>query len=990
MSTLLTTQSPTYPDASDGGILYELGLKFQATRSGQISAIRYWKASSDGGTHIGRIWSASGSLLASVTFTGETGSGWQQQALDLPLPVQANTTYVVSVNANGYFPITHSGLASQITNGNLRSVADNNNGVFGSLGTLPTSSYSNSNYFRDVDFAADSGTSTLSKVSGDNQNGTVGTALSEPLVVRLTDSSDNPQAGVTISFAITAGDGSISNTSATTDANGQTSTVLTLGATAGVNGVSASAVGVGTVNFTASSNPAVGEGITLFTSQSPSNPNVSDGGASYELGMKFRTTRAGQITAIRHYRSSGETGTHTGRIWSATGSLLASVTFTGEVGSGWQQEALSTALSILANTTYVVSVNINSRFPSTENGLANQIINGDLRSVADNNNGVYGSPGSFPTSSYNKSNYFRDILFVGDGSPPPETGELRLSPISTTVAINTPVTYNATVEDEFGNVDISATPTVTFSSSLSGSFSPSATVTANAGRATVTFTPAVEGTGTVAAAATSFTTVTAQLVVAPSNAITTENSKPGTEAWKITNQAGTEIVGYAGATSVNRGGSLPIKVSMAQPGQFTINVYRLGSYGGTGGRLIESLGPFNGITQPDCTVTDPATRLIECDWETSHTLAIGSGWTTGFYIAKLTELATERQSPVWFVVRDDASTSEVLFQSSFTNHLAYSNYLNGVSNGHSLYGFNSLNGQAAHKVSFDRPFSQAVNQGGEFNNPLRWEYNMIRWMESQGYDISYITNMDVHSDPTRLLQHKVFLSVGHDEYWSMEMRDGVEQARDAGINLGFFSSNSAYWRVRFEDSSTGEPNRVMVCYKDPLAEDPVAPTYLFRGPENNRPENALFGVMYVADEDIVYGGYDFVVTNSTDPYYANTGLQNGDKLPRLVGFEWDAIINNGFSPSGLVKLAESPCDPNPDNIAPYISGASPTIAHAVRYTASSGAKVFATGSMQWMWGLDSSGVGNPRVDARAQQMAVNVLADMGARPLTPSPTLIIP
>lgn len=996
MSTLFTSQAPTYPDASDGGTLYELGMKFQATLPGQLTAIRYWKASTDGGTHTGKIWSTNGTLLTSVTFTGGTSSGWQQQTLDAPLPIQSNTTYIVTVNTNGYFPITHSGLASQIVNGNLRSVADGNNGVFGSPGVLPINSYSNSNYFRDVVFAADSAASTLTKVSGDNQNGTAGTALSEPLVVRLTDSNDNPQANTTVSFAITQGDGSLSTLSSTTNTNGQASTVLTLGTSVGQNRVSATVVGVGTVNFTASSNPTVGEGSTLFTSQSPSSGNVSDGGTPYELGMKFRSITGGQITAIRHFRATSENGTHTGRIWSTSGNLLTSVTFTGETASGWQQEALPTPLTIQANTTYVVSVNINSHFPSTVNGLSGQVVNGDLRSIADGNNGVFGSPAALPTSSYNNSNYFRDILFVADDSAPPEVGELKLTPASTTTAVNTTVTFNATIEDQYGNVDISATPTVTFSvSGLSGSFSPGATVAANAGRAVVSFTPVVEGAGTITASATGFTTITSQLLVAPSNAITRENQNLGTTDWKITNSAETiEIVGYAGATSVNRGGTLPIKVSTAQQGVgYKMDVYRLGYYGGTGGRLMSSIDPLTGTTQPACTITDPSTKLIECNWETSHTLVIGSNWTSGLYAIKLTEKAGGKQSYVWFVVRDDNSNSEVLFQSSFTTFLAYNNYI-GFGSGYSLYGYNSIGGQAAQKVSFDRPFSQTTTRKGEFNDPFRWEHNMIRWMESQGYDISYVTNMDVHTNPEQLhqlpLQHKVFLSVGHDEYWSVQMRDAVDQARDTGLNLGFFSSNSAYWRVRFEDSSTGEPNRVMVCYKTPLALDPEEPTYLFRGPENNRPENALLGVMYVADEDIVYGGYDFVIFNSNDSYYANTGLQNGHKLPRLVGFEWDAIVNNGFSPNGLVKLAESTCDPNPDSIAPYISGAPPTISHAVRYTAASGAKVFSTGSMQWMWGLDSVGIEQPRVDVRAQQIAINALADLGAIPLTPSPNMFVP
>lgn len=485
------------------------------------------------------------------------------------------------------------------------------------------------------------------------------------------------------------------------------------------------------------------------------------------------------------------------------------------------------------------------------------------------------------------------------------------------------------------------------------------------------------------------------------NAIVLENQKPGTTAWKITNQATTEIAGYASATSVNKGGALPIKISLAQRGNYTLDVYRLGYYGGAGGRLITSSGTRFGFNQP-IPRAERGTLLIQCNWQTSFTVRTGADWTSGLYIAKLTDQRTGKQSQVWFVVRDDNSTSDILFQSSFTSFLAYNNF-----GGRSLYGFGNADGQRAFKVSFDRPFAQTTlaaptpNSTGEFNNLLRWEYNMVRWLESQGYDISYVTGVDIHSStPARLRQHKLFLSVGHDEYWSLEQRNTIEQARDTGLNLCFFSANTAYWRVRFENSNTGVPNRVMVCYKDDWPQDPVAAnnpaaaTNKFRSPQINRPENALLGVMYVADKDEVYGGYDFVISNSADPYYANTGLQNGDRLPRLVGFEWDAVINNGLSPNGLVVLSQSPFPadqlPLSATDADLPAGTDPLIANAVRYTAASGAKVFATGSIQWMWGLDSADVQSPREDPRAKQIAVNVLADMGARPLTPTGNVVVP
>src|SRR5262249_8075399 len=191
-------------------------------------AIRYYKALSDTGTHTGRIWSATGTQLAAVTFSGESASGWQQQALPTPFPVQANTTYVVSVNVGGYFPSTEFGLATSIVNGDISSVADNNNGVFGTPFAFPSNSYHNSNYFRDLVFLANV-VSTISKVSGDNQSGAGGTTLPNPLLVSVRDNNNNPQPNIPVTFTVVSGTGSVTPVNALTGGNGQASTPLTFG-----------------------------------------------------------------------------------------------------------------------------------------------------------------------------------------------------------------------------------------------------------------------------------------------------------------------------------------------------------------------------------------------------------------------------------------------------------------------------------------------------------------------------------------------------------------------------------------------------------------------------------------------------------------------------------------------------------------------------------------------------------------------------------------
>ncbi|MEH2307074.1 N,N-dimethylformamidase beta subunit family domain-containing protein [Nostoc sp.] len=722
---------------------------------------------------------------------------------------------------------------------------------------------------------------------------------------------------------------------------------------------------------------------TVFTTQVPGF-EWSDG-VSYELGMKFQSAKSGQITAIRYWKAVNETGNHIGRIWSATGSILGSVTFSNETASGWQQQDLSTPVSILANTTYVVTVSCNSYFGVTNNGLASPVVNGDLSSVADGNNAVFGSLNSFPTNSYQNSNYFRDIVFVAGNSLTKVSGDNQTGTAGS--ALTNPFVVKAT--DSNGNPQSGVTVNFAVISG-GGSVSSASAVTGNDGQAstvlTLGTTAGITNTVSVTASGISSLTFSARANPANTNAIYLENQKPGTTDWRIPQVGQSDIAGYATATSVNKGGSLPIKVSLAQAGNYTIDVYRLGYYGGQGGRLILSSGQLNGITQPACNF-DSSTRTVSCEnWSTSYTLQVGNDWTSGLYIAKLTDQRSGSKSQVVFVVRHDSERSDILFQSSFNTLQAYN-----LSGGYSLYPEQSIGGQRAFKLSYDRPFAQHSTLSGSnpYNNIiLSWEYNMVRWLESQSYDISYVTNVDVHANSSLLQQHNIFLSVGHDEYWSLEEFNSVQSN---SINKAFFSANSVYWRVRFENSSTGVANRAMACYKD--ATDPVAPTNKFRSPENNKPESALKGNMYIGGrwQNFFFDGFDFVVKNSTHPYYANTNLNDGDKLSGLVGFEWDAI-NLNASPSGLVVLGESIQSQNFDQaeLEGFPAGTDPRISQAVSFTSASGAKVFSTGSIQFMWGLDSEGVSGPREDTRAKQMVVNILADMGARPLTPGSGIIVP
>src|SRR5437762_134174 len=297
---------------------------------------------------------------------------------------------------------------------------------------------------------------------------------------------------------------------------------------------------------------------------------------------------------------------------------------------------------------------------------------------------------------------------------------------------------------------------------------------------------------------------------AAANPVVVENQQPGTNAWKITgpvsDDTANQIKGYASATSVNQNDSITFYVSVNPIQAFTMDIYRMGWYGGLGGRLRIHLAGFQGVTQQPCT-PDPTTGLIACDWTASEVLTIPSDWTSGVYLALLTN-ALGYQTYIIFVV-NDGRAADFLYQEAINTSEAYNNWPDNGITGKSLYTFNSygpntVSGDArAVKVSFDRPFTRMG--AGLF---LTYGVGVVRWLEQSGYDVTYATDVDTHVGGSALLQRsRAFLVGGHDEYWTKEMYDAAQGARDAGVNLGFLAADELGWQVRYEASTAGTPNR---------------------------------------------------------------------------------------------------------------------------------------------------------------------------------------
>ena len=374
-----------------------------------------------------------------------------------------------------------------------------------------------------------------------------------------------------------------------------------------------------------------------------------------------------------------------------------------------------------------------------------------------------------------------------------------------------------------------------------------------------------------------------------------ENEHAGTREWMTTNvrvdprtkYRSPWIEGYVSRTSVRPGETITIHVSTNPPSAFVIEFYRLGFYQGHGGRRMLKIGPFNGSVQPDPPIGPK--RLRECVWEASASLEIPADWTSGVYLGKLTAEREQVQSYVIFVVRDDRR-ADFLFQVSDTTWNAYNRWPSQFS----LYDNGKKEWYWGPEVqtSFDRPYGKYCQildaplsvGSGEF---LLWEFPLAYWMEQHGYDLTYVSNLDTHTDPAGLRRGRGWLSVGHDEYWSLPMFQTMMNAVSDGLNLAFFSGNSICGVIDIHAAGDGRPGRIIERvgrYGSPEKQEI----------ENGFPEQALFtkngpneaSLMGARSTYPITGGGDWTCRKPDHWLFAGTGMKEGDGIPGLVGWEW--------------------------------------------------------------------------------------------------------
>jgi hypothetical protein len=457
--------------------------------------------------------------------------------------------------------------------------------------------------------------------------------------------------------------------------------------------------------------------------------------------------------------------------------------------------------------------------------------------------------------------------------------------------------------------------------------------------------------------------------VPPPNPVAVENLKPGTPGWlgaQVTDR-GAEV--YASQTDAIPRDRVDLHVSTTPAASYRVLVYRLGWYHGVGGRQVACVpsctGSEAGTPQP-VPPPDATTGEIAANWPTTDSVAFGRKWVTGYYAVRvlLTSGPEAGKSGYTYVIlRQPASRTPMLVQVPVNTWQAYNSW-----GGKSLYDLPGLQPRAR-VVSFDRPYAW-FGPGGQ--GPLGWELPLVRFIERNGWNVSYQTDVYTDAHPGSLRPHRLDVVAGHDEYWSKRMRDGWEAARDHDVNLAFMGANDAYWQVVMQAGG-----REIMSYKslyDPNP-NPALKTAMFRELTPPRYECELIGIQHQG-VGLTWQPGDYTVMNASDPWMHGTGFKVGAIVKGIVSVEADTIPGNQTAASSCghaltVFFHRERGDDKDGN------------ADTTRYVAPSGATVFASGSHQFSWGLDDfkadAQQGHGFVDKRLQRFMRNAFNAMTAR-----------
>lgn len=487
--------------------------------------------------------------------------------------------------------------------------------------------------------------------------------------------------------------------------------------------------------------------------------------------------------------------------------------------------------------------------------------------------------------------------------------------------------------------------------------------------------------------------------------IAAENALPGTysftEMWPGVPMGDVSVAGFAREISVNVGETVHFCVD---GGSTTILIFRVGWYGGLGFRQVDSI-TNTPTTQPELAsilgsngATTATAWTVTAEWE------VPANATSGMYLAMIRNATNSDAFYATFVVRDDAAEADLIYKTSdSTWGAAYNHYGTKANiNGSNVYGAGTGVGNIMSRcfaVDYHRP---VITRGGVMQT-YWWacELPLIRFLERNGYSMKYITCVDLDKQGVALLAGKgqVFLSSGHDEYWTQPMRDAVESWRDSyGGHSVFMSGNEVFWRARYVhvgDRST------LYCYKDTMpgptgfsrnAGDPLDPvtwtgTWKDTRWPGRQPEWFLTGTDFGMN-----GIFDYDAVIPRNPYgglkvWGGSSLVDSQiTISRIIGFEADHA--HPTQPEGSYRILAAYTRAAPGGLSDAngqnynVPGNIEWGIVAQRYA--SGAMTVGFGTCQWSWALDGThdrGAGTAPSLA-AQQFTVNLLRDLGADPAT--------
>ncbi len=434
----------------------------------------------------------------------------------------------------------------------------------------------------------------------------------------------------------------------------------------------------------------------------------------------------------------------------------------------------------------------------------------------------------------------------------------------------------------------------------------------------------------------------------PAQAIVAENARPGTPDWPVPDAqtaAVSELAGYPSRSSIVAGQQATLQVRSTL-GDATVSAVRMGSYRGAGGRVVWTSPATTVAPQPEPQVR--AGRMVVAGWSPTLTLDT-MGWPDGAYLLVLR--AGGKGAYVPLTIRPASVAGRLVLVNPTATWQAYNDF-----GGYSLY---KGPGQEPHAtaVSFDRPYNDNAQHF------LLDEYPYVKVAEEHGLPVAYLTSEDLET-PGILTGALGLVSGGHDEYWSVPMRDAVEAARDQGVNLAFLGGNEVYWRVRFEDDQ-----RTLVGYRNLSGQDPQrgpTTTALWRADPSARPENSLTGQLY---ECYPVTG-DWVVTTPDWFGYAGTGVTQGTTFKGVIGVESNRAYPVPSTPASLQVVAS----------APVSCGQGRSVHTATYYTTASGAGVVAVGTINWA-NVVGGNAGDTAAQSFARAVTVNVLTAMAAGPM---------